>query len=370
MTNTTEPSPRTRFVYDEWIESVGVPIHTGFYISDLRTIELGWWEERGCQTGFVQLEGQEGVSETRITEIPPGETLPSYSIGLDEVVYVLKGNGATLVEDGDGHSDSFEWNTRSMFLVPAHANRRFRNLSGESVRLIHYTYLPLALSVVTDPDFFLKNPYRPAGDNGSDKPTAFGDAANIAGGEGYRWINGQRGKGVAYWYGRFYPDMSAWDRLDSNSERGAGSKTVRIQFAGTDMSAHMSVFAPQTYKKGHRHGPGRAILIPKGEGYSLMWKEGEEKVVVRWQEGSMFVPPNRWFHQHFNVGLEPARYLAIHPPIQLNGYTEKVVNANDQVEYVNEDPSIRAMFEEDLAQRNLTSLMPDEAYTDPSFSWS
>ncbi|MCD1269386.1 hypothetical protein B5M43_011135 [Microbacterium sp. MEC084] len=100
-----------------------------------------------------------------------------------------------------------------------------------------------------------------------------------------------------------------------------------------------------------------------------MWKEGEEKVVVRWQEGSMFVPPNRWFHQHFNVGAEPARYLAIHPPIQLNGYTEKVVNKNDQVEYVDEDPSIRAMFESELGQRGLKTLMPDEVYTDPDFAW-
>jgi hypothetical protein len=42
------------------------------------------------------------------------------------------------------------------------------------------------------------------------------------------------------------------------------------------MSAHMSVFAPRTYKKAHRHGPGRAILIPGGEGYSVMWPEGSD----------------------------------------------------------------------------------------------
>ena len=361
--------PRARFVYDEWMESLGVPIHTGYAVSDLRTVELGWWEERKCNTAFVQLMGQEGVSETRITEIKPGETLPAYKIGVDEVVYVLMGNGMTQVSDGNGPTQSFEWSARAIFLVPANTTRQFRNLSGDStVRLVHYTYLPLALSVVTDPAYFLNNPYQRPGAI-AEEAEAYSEARTLPGGEGYRWINGQRGNGVAYWYGRLFPDMLAWDRLDTNSERGGGSKTVRIQFAGTDMSAHMSVFASRTYKKAHRHGPGRAILIPGGEGYSVMWPEGGEKVVVRWQEGAMFVPPNRWFHQHFNLGATPGRYLAFHPPIQLNGYTEKVVNATDQIEYLREAPEVRAMFEKELAERGLTTLMPEEAYTNPDYVW-
>ena len=357
--------PRARFVYDEWMESIGVPIHTGYFIEDLRTVELGWWEERQCRTAFVQLEGQEGVSETRITEIAPGATLPAYKVGIDEIVYVLSGNGSTLVADGNGREDSFEWSTRAMFLVPANTTRRFRNLSGDTpVRLVHYTYLPLALSVVTDPAYFLDNPYRlPERVHGLDP---YSQAVTVDGGQGYRWINGQRGKGVAYWYGRLFPDLSAWDHFEQNDERGAGSKSVRLQFAGTDMSAHMSVFEPRTYKKGHRHGPGRAIFIPSGEGYSVMWPEGGEKVVVRWHEGSMFVPPNRWFHQHFNLGAQPGRYLAIHPPIQLHGYSEKAVNATDQIEYSAENPEIRAMFERELAERGLTSLMADELYAAPT----
>ncbi|MDT5151371.1 MAG: ethanolamine utilization protein EutA [Mycobacterium sp.] len=51
-------------------------------------------------------------------------------------------------------------------------------------------------------------------------------------GEGYRWINGQRGPGVAYWYGRLFPDLLAWERLDSNDDRGAGSKPFAFSSPG------------------------------------------------------------------------------------------------------------------------------------------
>ena len=44
--------------------------------------------------------------------------------------------------------------------------------------------------------------------------------------------------------------------------------------------------------------------------------------------------------------------------------------AKDQIEYVNEDKWVREKFESELAQRGLTSLMPPEAYTDPSFEWN
>jgi hypothetical protein len=133
----------------------------------------------------------------------------------------------------------------------------------------------------------------------------------------------------------------------------------------------MSVFGAQTYKKAHRHGPGRVIVIPAGDGYSIMWEEGKEKVVVPWHECSAFVPPNRWFHQHFNVGGTGARYLALHSPMQFYGHAEKVEDrAKDQIEYPDEDPWIRKKFEEELGKRGLRSLMPAEAYVDRDYEWS
>ncbi len=356
-----------KFTYDYWMESTGVPIITGFFIDDLRTAKLGWWEERGVNTAFIQLLGQEGVSSTRLSEVPAGETTKPLKFALDEVVYVIDGRGLTTVwYDGSSVKKSFEWQQHSMFVIPHGMHHTFSNMQGDkNVRLLHYSYLPLGLSAVPDPDYFFNNPLSTPGDM-SEQQEYYSEAKMI------NMDQVDEALGLRYyWYGNFFPDMKAWSKLDANERRGAGGKSVYIQFPNSEVSAHMSVFSPLTYKKAHRHGPGRAIVIPAGEGYSIMWEEGKEKIVCPWHECSMLVPPNKWFHQHFNAGGGPARYLALHPPMQFHGHAEKIEDrAKDQIEYPDEDPFIRKKFEEELAKRGVKSIMPAEAYSNRDYEWS
>lgn len=354
------------FTYDRWMQAQGIPIHKGFYIEDLRTLELGWWEERQCNAAFIQLMGQEGVSSARITEIPAGKTLPPMKFSLDECVYVVDGRGLTTIWAGEGKpKKSFEWQQHSMFLVPHNYYRQFSNMQGDKpVRLLHYSYLPMAMSALQEPEFFFGNPFQ--SDGAAEEGDLYSEAKMVQAQTGDEYL-GLR----VFWYGNFFPDMRAWDKLDANVRRGAGGKSVFIQFPGSEMTAHMSVFAAQTYKKAHRHGPGRVIVIPAGEGYSVMWEEGKEKIFCPWHECSMLVPPNKWFHQHFNAGGSLARYLALHPPMQFHGHAEKIEDrAKDQIEYPDEDPWIRQKFEEELGKRGLKSLMPGEAYTNRNYEWS
>jgi hypothetical protein len=352
----------TKFSYDYWMEEQDVPIHRGFYIEDLREIEVAEWRLRHMKTAFVQLMGMEGINELRVTELAPGETTEPFKFGLDEIVYVLEGRGLTTVwGDEGGEKKTFEWSPRSMFFLPRHFTHQFSNTSGQNrVRLMHYNYLGLVLSGCDTPDFFFNNPYKSApmpADNIFAEAKAYENPA----GRGRRMV----------WYGNFFPDMQAWDRLEPFWGRGAGGSVVGIQFPNSEASCHMSVFPAQTYKKGHRHGPGRAIVIPGGEGYSILWQnENAEKVIVPWHEASLFTPPNRWFHQHFNLGTGPGRYLALHPLPQFAGHAEQIEDrARDQFEYPNEDPMIRERFEAELAKRGMKSLMPEEAYKDPNFEW-
>ena len=178
-----------------------------------------------------------------------------------------------------------------------------------------------------------------------------------------------RGQLNNLWYGNFFPDMRAWDQLEAFRGRGAGGHRVSIQFPDSPIWSHMSVFPSKTYKKAHRHGPGVVIIMPAGEGFSFMWEEGAEKVYIPWHEASVFVPPSRWFHQHFNVGDADGRYLALHAPRSVGRGSARTEDPENQIEYTEEDPTVRATFQAELAKRGLASVMPEEAYTDPTYEW-
>ncbi|MFC2072876.1 cupin domain-containing protein, partial [Chloroflexota bacterium] len=230
--------------------------------------------------------------------------------------------------------------------------------------LLSYNYLPLGMQAVPDPEFFFNNPY--VSSHGDVSEDFYSEAKEL-------WNEQKEGPskdtgGRYIWYGNFFPDMRSWNKLSHTKYRGAGGHQVYIMFPNSSHTTHMSVFPNGTYKKAHRHAPGFFIVIPEGEGFSVMWKEGEEKVFIPWHEASCFVPPDQWFHQHFNVGAAPARYLALHPSHTLS-VAERVNIERDQIEYPDEDPLIRQTFEKELAKRGLTSLMAEGAYKDQNYQW-
>ena len=82
----------------------------------------------------------------------------------------------------------------------------------------------------------------------------------------------------------------------------------------------------------------------------------------------MIVPPNMWYHQHFNTGTTPARYLAFKHEVVSIRNAQGVPKAwisrrlgGDQIDYADEPASVRTMFAEALARHGLKPRM-DEAY--------
>ncbi|MFC2059822.1 hypothetical protein ACFLTZ_01855, partial [Chloroflexota bacterium] len=155
-------------------------------------------------------------------------------------------------------------------------------------------------------------------------------------------------------------------KLHEWKERGAGGSNIMFELADNTMAAHVSEFPSGTYKKAHRHGPAASVVLLNGKGYSLMWLEGESWVKCDWHMGSLFIPPNQWFHQHFNVGKEPGRYLAVHGSSGgrkhlLGGerrFDTSIKEGGNQKEYEDEDPEVRRLFEQELAKEGTELKMP------------
>ena len=165
------------------------------------------------------------------------------------------------------------------------------------------------------------------------------------------------------WESNFIADVQGIQLYDW-AARGAGGTNIMFELSENTMAAHISEFPVGTYKKAHRHGPSANVIVLHGKGYSLLWPEGEPWTKVDWHAGSLFIPPDRWFHQHFNTGREPARYLALrwgsakHQMGKKFGVDESVKAGGDQIEYEDEDPGVRKLFEEELAKEGLEIRMP------------
>ena len=292
--------------------------------------------------------------------VPPGGATAPLRHLYTEAIYVVSGHGSTSVWRGaSGTKQTFEWGPGSYFVLPTNASHQFFNASlSRPARWFSVTDLPQLLRQWASEDFIFNNPYD------------FAD--RYAGGAEYFTAEAKLYKGRV-WETNFIPDIKKLPLYEWKSRGGGGTNAFMVMGAGM-MESHVSRFESGHYKKGHRHGPGAHLYITEGEGFVFTQRGNEPRIRCDWQEGSLYLSgagEGQWLHQHFNVGAKPARYLALHSPMQFYGHAEKVEDrAKDQIEYTDEDPWIRKKFADELSKRGVQSLMPDEAYTNRDYEWS
>ena len=340
--------------YQNWIEGQGIPIIRTFYLEDLRKVELAPWDWKGGRGAYLNLIGTGDINDAYLCEIAPAKSLHPQRVLFEEMIYVVEGYGATSVWNDENKKISFEWREGSLFSPPLNTWRQHFNGSGaKPARLLAVTSAPPTINTFRNLDFVLRNPFS-FDDRFDADPDDFSGKA-----ETYKIKDRQ------VWDTNFIPDVRTL-QLHSWEKRGAGGSNIMIELSRNSMGAHISQFPVGTYKKAHRHGPGAHVIIIGGQGYSLMWPEGEPIKRFDWREGSIVVPPERWFHQHFNTGPTPARYLALRAggrkyprPWGSKSYAvdESVKSGGDQIEYQDEDPQIRRMFEQELAKQGVACRM-------------
>ncbi len=336
-------TPYTRFIAGE-----GLEILPALYVPSLHEIPLRPWARRGGNAVFLNHDASRTSNDCYVMEIAPGTKLAPHRQLYEETVLILSGRGSTTVWNDAGDRASFEWGPGSIFGIPLNAHHQHFNGSGsEPARYVGVTNLPPLINVFEEPEFI------------------FGTAHDFKGrfsGEPDYFAESKEQKGLLL-ETNFVHDAVNLPLIEAG-ERGAGGGHIRFQLAKCSMNSHISQFPVGTYKKCHRHGPGAHVIILSGEGYSLMWPEGEEPERFDWKPGSMIVPPNMWWHQHFNTGPSPARYLAFKYEGVAIRNAQGVPKAwistrigGDQIDYADERDEVRTMFADALARHGMTPRM-------------
>ncbi len=367
--------------YEEWLKQENLPVIREYGVLDLRKVEVKPWKRMGTLGAYLDLKGGEGVNNAYVCEIASGGSTQPQRYLFEEIVYVLTGEGETAIWNPGGHKQIVKWQAGSVLGPPLNAWRQHFNRGSAPVRLLSITNAPVIIDLFHNLDFVFNNDFvfrdRYNGDPGE---FAAGDA-KLHQKKTTSEESEQRG-GVYTWESDFIPNARTMG-LAVSRERGAGNSRIELQLADNTMQAHISEFEVGTYKKAHRHGPGSHVVMLNGRGYTLMWKgsnkytDAPQKERVDFIEGSIFVPPDGWFHQHFNTGTDPARYLAatwggdgkwFMRALGGGGRTHRlgktsIRKGGNLIEYEDEDPAVREIYSAELAKTGIPMKMPGKGKT-------
>jgi oxalate decarboxylase/phosphoglucose isomerase-like protein (cupin superfamily) len=334
--------------YRRWVRDEGLDIISAHYVPSLNTVELRPWPRRGGRGVYINHEASRTSNDCYVCEIPAGKELAPQRQLFEEMIYVLDGQGSTTVWNDAGRRASFEWKAGALFAIPLNVwHQHFNGSGSKPARFVSVTNAPVVINLYEDTGFVFNTQY--------DFLNRFSGEPDFFAGKGEQ-------KGLLLDV-NFVADAVNLPLITA-SERGAGGGHIRFNMAKGSMNSHISQFPVGTYKKAHCHGPGAHVIILGGEGYSLMWPEGEAPRRYDWQVGTVIVPPNRWFHQHFNTGTTPARYLAFKHEVVSMRNAQGVPKAwisrrvgGDQIDYADEAPVVRTMFADALAKSGLAPRM-------------
>lgn len=289
--------------YDGWFEAAKkrIPTFSGLVIQDARKEPLRPWPDMGVNGLYVKMADYQ-IIDGWILEIPPkGQTKPQRHM-FESGIYFFGGPGHTIIQQEGRRPQRVDWKYRTLFSIPLNVRYQHFNDSDQPVRLMAVTSFPFVMNSTNSVKFVFENPFE-----FKDRYDAQEDFLRTS-------EHGRDRLTIT----NLVPDALEF-KLDRWDRRGAGTTNMHWRMSGNTMiDLHVSEMPAKVYKRAHRHSSDAFILLLSGKGYSLTWPEGqyEKRVRVDWQEGTMFVPPIYWYHQHLNPDPnDSARYLAINAPV-------------------------------------------------------
>ncbi len=369
---------RTATAYERLMEQEGIPLYRGIGARDVRELALAAWERTGGRGAFLQPDGTDGVSGHYVVEIPAREALKPERHLYEELYLVIEGHGAAEVwQEGSARKHIFEWQPGSLFSPPANAWHRLYNTTGEPALLMGATTAPHLINIFQNYRFIFENPFA-FSDRYADNEDFFKPKDDILASP-----DSQR----AELRTNFIADVARM-YLPLDNQRSPGYRRVAPKMGGnaTWNSTFLAEHGSGRYSKAHAHASGAVLICLGGRGYTYTWPtslgtqpwatgKGDE---VRRQDyvpgGLVSAAPGGgdWFHQHFGVGKEPLRILALittglRPGQGAAG--EEIVSRNldlqeggQSIAYRDEDPHIRQEYETELEKEGVEFRMPAAVY--------
>jgi oxalate decarboxylase/phosphoglucose isomerase-like protein (cupin superfamily) len=297
--------------------------------------------------------GMEGITGQYFARRPVGGSTKRERHLYEKLIYIIRGTGATVVEDGRGREHTFEWHEGSFFAVPLNCYHRLY-AHGEPVLYTAFTTAPMVFDLFYNDQFVYETPFV-FKERFDGQPEFFSRESR----EGRSWVT------------NFIPDVRK-ARIDPSESRGPGTLLSQFEIADNSLIGHLAHWPNGRYMLAHYHGGGAILLIIQGEGFSLMWSNaygerpfengyGDKVVRIDWKPGSAFSPPTDWYHQHFNTGPEWGLQLALrngssrHP---LGIRASHGTAFTSTIPLDREDPAIREMYLESLRSKGLPADMP------------
>ena len=146
--------------YEIWQEEEGVPIVCGHGIEDLTAVPVGPRERKGVLGSFVNLIGAGRTCDIHVCEIPPKQKSEPQRYLFEQLIYIVKGRGATTVWNDEVRKQTFEWQEGSLFSPPLNAWHQHFNVQGDlSARYVALTDAPLMINRFRNLQFIFNNPF-------------------------------------------------------------------------------------------------------------------------------------------------------------------------------------------------------------------
>lgn len=325
-----ENSPYQRWLLNARAE---IPVFDGLAIDDISQLTLPPWPQMGEGVNGLYLRlANYQIIDGRLMEIPVGGRTVEQRQFFEKGIYILAGSGYTLIQQEGETPQRVDWSAGSLISIPLNVRHWHVNDGLTRARLLVVSSFPFVINAIDNETFIEDNPF------------VFNDRYD--GGEDYFDQVKQLDE--------YTQDTNRVGDIRSVATedfdyRGEGNSSARWIMAGNRMlDMHISEMPPGMYKKAHRHNGDAFILVLSGKGFSMTWPEGQfhKNRRIDWQAGTLFVPPTYWYHQHFNTGDTPARYLAINPPVLVRNLGLRFI---DQLEQ--DLPEIREAWEKALKQQ-------------------